>query len=63
MISAIARQYHDTQITLPVFQSFRQLVLHHVQNQYQVLSLSNLIVLQAIQLMNVIGYVLMMRFS
>ncbi len=49
MISAIARQYHDTQITLPVFQSFRQLVLHHVQNQYQVLSLSNVIVLQAIQ--------------
>lgn len=50
MISAIVRQYHDKQINLAVFQSFRRLVFRHVQNQYQVFTLSNAIVLRAIQL-------------
>jgi uncharacterized protein len=50
MISAIARQYHDGQINLTVFQSFRNLVLRHIQSQYQILGFSNSIVLRAIQL-------------
>jgi uncharacterized protein len=50
MMSAIARQYHDGQIDLGVLQAFQRFVLHHVQNQYQVLSLSNAMVLRAMQL-------------
>jgi predicted nucleic acid-binding protein len=50
MLSAIGRQYHDGQISLAVFQAFRGLVLYHTQHQYQVLALTNPIVVRAIQL-------------
>jgi uncharacterized protein len=50
LISALARQYHDKEIKLPIFQAFRQLLMLHTQNQYQVLTLSNSIVLKAFDL-------------
>ena len=50
LISAFARQYHDKEIKLPIFQFFRQLLTLHTQNQYQVLALSNTIVAKAFDL-------------
>lgn len=50
MISAMGRQLHDTQMTLATFQSLRRFVLHHVQSQYQVFTLSNGVILRAIRL-------------
>lgn len=50
LISAFARQYHDGEMKLPVFQGYRQLVLLHNKNQYQVMSLSSVVVLKACDL-------------
>jgi uncharacterized protein len=65
MISAISRLYHDGQISLTVFQSFGRFVLHHVQNQYQVLSLPYRMrwYYKLFNFMNVIACVLMMLFN
>jgi predicted nucleic acid-binding protein len=50
LYSAIARQYHDSQIDLIRLQEFRSLFMRHVQNQYLVLSLSSAMITRALSL-------------
>lgn len=50
LYSAIARQYHDSQIDLIRLQAFRSLLMRHVQHQYLVLSLSSAIITRALSL-------------
>ena len=50
LYSALARQYHDTQIDLARLQAFRQLLMRHIQSQYLVLTLSNAIILRTLAL-------------
>lgn len=44
------RHYHDGKLSLNILQAFRQLLMWHVQIQYQVIGLSSAIVLKALQL-------------
>ncbi len=50
MMSAIARHYHDGNITLPILQAFRQQIEHHTRTQYNVLALVPPILSQALDL-------------
>lgn len=50
LISAISRHYHDNQISLLVFQAFKRLLRRYIQTQYQVITLSNTILLWAMHL-------------
>lgn len=50
LYSALARQYHDTQIDLTRLQAFRRLFMRHIQNQYLVLTLSSAIITRALSL-------------
>lgn len=50
ILSAIARGYHDGNIDRKTLQSFRQLVVRHMQTQYHVMVLSNIIVKRSLDL-------------
>ncbi len=50
LYSAIARHYHDAQIDLTGLQTFRSLLMQHVQSQYFVLTLSSSIITRALSL-------------
>lgn len=50
LYSAISRQYHDGEIDLARLQAFRALVMRHIQTQYLTLTLSEPIIVCALDL-------------
>jgi uncharacterized protein len=50
VMSAIARQYHDGVIQLPILRAFRRQVRHHAQHQYTIVDLTATILTRALDL-------------